>query len=552
MNAKKSPDYTSYQTIRSEVKRISDQGSDSELMKEQNVSKTLNGNRCTLCGHLYEDDADANGFLNIDDGSVYSMVRKCFPTTSIRHNTESPQICCDCSQLLRQFSDLIDKVMAYQKELQIKLNHMSEAPSETRLSGGRTAVGGCKEVSSIVIKQEPVNVKQETIDISNKRSVIIPDSNLSKSIIPTISSFYSNKVDNVEGSIAQTRVPGYISWFCDLCDRIFFNQVELESHMCQPAKDRSRDNSTNNNCEIMEIITLNNSVGFIDLADEEYIPLNGAMKVEHIGDLERRERVEYDHPYAKRIDAYHTKLKQEIHDDSSYSSDSNIELYNPSSNSLTVDLSNSVSGNESDMNPSSPNVLPDAEMMPNKLMFCQKCDICFENIEAFENHCRSMHTLKNKVCAICNADFKSVHDYLVHKNKMHAVGHQCILCRRTFAFKHALINHKRFSCAPIIADMIHICKHCNKRHQNRTKLNKHYKTCTSNSTKFRINNENCPNPVNPLHTTTIIKSENKNTIVCDVCGSQFSKRFNLVSCNADNNKYYSANIMMSYIYRIVT
>lgn len=543
MSAKKNPEYNALHADHLDEKRTDEHDNDDGSAKERNGSKTLDGIRCAMCGQIFDDDVDISRLMNIDAGPVHSMVRKCFPTTPIRHCTESPQICFGCSQLLRHFSELIDKVMAYQRELQIKQNHLNEeASSEMRFSGGRPVASGCKEVSSshgIVIKQEPVNVKQETVETSNKRSAPQPEPEPApsvftayqpKPVIPTnVSTIPNNMTNNVETNVALSRGPGGVSWFCAVCDRIFVNQNELESHMCRPAKDRSRnnDNSANNNCEIMEIITLNNSVSFIDLADEEYVPLNGALKQEHVTDMERtmwRERVEYDHPYAKRADTYHTKLKQEIHDDSSYSSDSNIEMYNPSPNALTVDLSNNVSGNESDSNLSPLVVMPETELLPN---ICQQCEIYFDSVEELEIHCRSVHVLKNKVCPICTADFKSVQAYLVHKNKMHAIGYQCSQCLRTFSFKHALINHKRFSCAPFITEMTHACKHCKKRYRNRFKLNEHTKTCTSKIMKQKRNDEIRQKPKLPI--ITVPKSEVKNTLACHLCGSQFSKRFNLVS-----------------------
>lgn len=553
-------------------------------------TRPLEGATCSLCGY-YQDDTDHNGSLNLHENIADTMLKKCFPTTLLRHDLESNNICGECAQLLRLFSEFVDKVIAYQKELQSRTTAEKEiggsaSGSEVNYSGHRsTAIGtagvGCKEMATnnVFIKQEPINVKQEIVDISGKRSTVHSDSSYSvfSQTAPAVSLPFLNH--------HRDRVGNYTSSFCSFCDRIFVNNYELESHICNTNRHQRREISaaTNNNCEIMEIITLNNSISYIDLAeDDTFQPItNHAMKVEHLSDFERRERIESDHAYAKRIEVFNPKLKEEINYDSTDSYESNIEVYEPSQNDLMVDLSNNNSGNESDFNDTSLFTMPKTMMITvSGLHTCDRCDVRFETAQALHEHCRTMHALKNKVCSVCSADFKSIHDYLVHKNKMHAIGHQCSQCRRSFAFKHALSNHKRFTCSPGTSDQFYSCKYCGKRFRNRMSMNDHCKMCSASilneKTKEGGIDQKVPlpslevevpmiaetstvttaksNPVIPampaitraplFHTVPIIASQmtvtalgNPNNIVpepkkmlaCEVCGSRFSKRFNLVS-----------------------
>lgn len=597
-------------------------GLDSAHIEQSNNGKLTEGISCGLCGEMEDDTIDINGLMNMDDTFVATMLKKIFPTTLLRHESDANVICMECTQLLRLFSDFVDKVLAYQKEIREKGMTMNESccsseisynnepqpmpattvPTTSTAASAAASANNFKEMgtNTVFIKQEPINVKQEIMEITNKRSAI--QSEYISSPLNSFSVFAQNLPDAIrnmptstasfmsttlERGMQFTRGSGHTNSFCGFCDRIFVNNFELESHACNRGNRRKRDNS--NNCEIMEIITLNNSMSFIDLAEDEYAPMNRAMKVEHLSEFERRERIESDHAYAKRIDTYNQKLKQEVIYDSTDSSESNIEVYEPSNCNITVDLSHNNSGNESDINRlSSPDGLvantirhlvngsqrtltaattlamltaPPATTTPSTTAMvtttpkaapaatttCDKCDIHFDSVRALQEHCRSMHSLKNKICSVCSADFKSIHDYLVHKNKMHAVGHQCSQCRRTFAFKNALLNHKRFSCSPGTSDIFYSCKYCGKRFRNRMSMNDHFKMCSAVILEEE-SKESCETKiVVPAATVTIesnpiaaeINANDKpvvrNILACHICGSRFSKKFNLVSLVACGN-----------------
>lgn len=447
---------------------------------------------CCLCGDPQDESAEANGLASADDIFIAPMIKKCFPATTLRPEGKAQRvICAECTQLLKLFNEFVDKVMAYQKELLAKGSNMnvSYCSSEISCDGQRPSVGiaskdlGC---NTIFIKQEPINVKQETQDTSNKRSTIQSDAVFNpfakhqQAVLwtrstPIISSNHSNSnlINVVEQKIHYPR-SGHS--FCGFCDRIFVNNLELETHTCNSSRRPQRELSSLNNCEIMEIITLNNSVSFIDLAEEEYMPLNRMLKVEHLSDFEKKERVDTDHAYAKRPEILlnQKNLKQEINYDSSDTSESNVEVYEPSTDKVYVDLSHNNSGHDSD----------DIREFGNRLahesepIVCQPCSQRFDSQQSLQDHMASFHSLKTKTCTLCSVDFKSVHDYLVHKNKMHAVGHQCGQCRRVFAFKHALNNHQRYSCSAEVGDSYYSCKYCGKRFRNRMRMNDHVKQCS--------------------------------------------------------------------------
>lgn len=550
-------------------------GFDNLLIEHGNNSKVMETISCGLCGEMEDDTTDINGLMNMDDIFVVTMLKRIFPTTILRQYSDANVICMECTQLLRLFSEFIDKVLAYQKDIREKCTTLNESCCSSEISYNNetpvmsafirpttsttttTAAMNSKEMgpNTVFIKQEPINVKQEIMEISNKRptfqteyianpfnSISLFTQSIPKTIqnIPTTAtSFMSTALDR---NMQFTRGAGHTNSFCGFCDRIFVNNFELESHACNVGNRRKRDNS--NNCEIMEIITLNNSMSFIDLAEDEYAPLNRAMKVEHLSEFERRERIENDHAYAKRIE--NQKLKQEVIYDSTDSSETNVEVYESNCN-VTVDLSHNNSGNDSDVNLISSstglitNIVNESMSIGTTTTPCDKCDMQFDSVQALQEHCRSMHSLKNKICSVCLADFKSIHDYLVHKNKMHAVGHQCGQCRRTFAFKHALSNHKRFSCSPGTSDIFYSCKYCGKRFRNRMSMNDHFKMCSAvileeeskESFEAKIvvptatttSMEN--NPI--AETETINKPMDQHILACHICGSRFSKKFNLVS-----------------------
>lgn len=565
------------------------------------------GVSCSLCGE-FQDDADQNNTMNVDEIVAVTMLKKCFPATLLRHDPDSTIICGDCAQLLRIFSDFVDKVMTYQNELMSRSVIMRDicGAGNGTVNQHRSVALSSVPVSTnpVFIKQEPINVKQEIVDITSKRATIQPD------IMSTAFSVFSQSTASPvtvplikrHGEPYRPIIGTHTSSFCGFCDRIFVNNYELESHVCNTERHQRRDVSctTNNNCEIMEIITLNNTVSYIDLAaDDGCQPMaNRAMKIEHPSDFECRDRIESDHAYAKRIEVYNPKLKQEINYDSTDSYESNIEVYEPSQNSLTVDLSNNNSGCESDtndlndLNDLNQFVLPKTMMVTvSELHSCTKCDIRFENALALQEHCRSMHALKNKVCSVCSTDFKSIHDYLVHKNKMHAVGYQCSQCRRSFAFKHALSNHKRFSCSPGTSDQFYSCKYCGKRFRNRMSMNDHCKMCSTSILEedikesgelkntmpaidmdepIQVYESTSPVAQSPVKAAQIaqmnvtpmvqaipvisersIMSTNssatncqlkpKKMLACEVCGSRFSKRFNMVRFITISMKHFQCS-----------
>lgn len=508
---------------------------------------------CRLCGEHIDESVPNTLLHNINGSEISILLKKCLPTVSISQDPkQSNLLCLECDSHLRQYAGFVDKVVAHQKDLSPNINVNDS--SKAYVSCSTTELGRTKATnnSTLFIKQEPVNVKQEVSEIINKKlpevstTLKVQQCKAPISQLPPVESLnYLGQSDFDDQQIQWTGEQ--TNAFCGLCDKFLANTHELKTHTCDtsPGIRRQMGTPQNTNCEIMEIVTLNNSVSFIDLAEDDYLPVERILKVENTSDLERRERVKIEHAYARKVPTEiqpAMNLKQEIEMNYDSSVEESPMKSVPSKSSVQMfpmisPLSTPTKTSSSLVKEAIFVISKNTEMNATQDCFtCTKCNKNFDTLATMQEHSIKMHSLKNKICLICSSEFKSVHDYLVHKNKMHAHGHQCYHCKRKFSTRHALNYHERYSCAIDSKDFYYSCKHCGESTRNRLKMKDHIKCCLDSKMDQHVNKRvvkiQNSSEIRPAADTIVSKDEintNCKKFFCEVCGRQFSQRYNLVS-----------------------
>lgn len=381
-----------------------------------------------------------------------STLVKCLP--SIRLNTMDNlpnEICGDCIKKLVQYSLFIDRVASVQKDL-FGIN--AKDPDLRDL-----AFNDCLKESTtkpLIIKQEPIaNIKQEIFEFNKSTRSSAED------VFPYNASGQDYYADAESDA------------YCEFCDVYFINNVELKNHIV----DCHTDNPCNpreraNNCEIMEIITLENAA-FIDLdencVEETTIPqLERVLKVEKTTDTDQRDvliqTISVEHNYAKTfcsVDVTENSsivrnLKQEemhVQVKSSIQT-KQIELLEQPTELATEPLEIEVESFE----PTHIEIV-ETEYSVEK---CTKCVDVFESRSLLNQHMQTVHALKTKICPICTAHCRTIYHYFIHRSKYHNWSrprlprrakrkfyYKCGGCAKMFMSKFAFDNHNKYSCASL-------------------------------------------------------------------------------------------------------
>lgn len=417
---------------------------------------------CRLCGDR-ADNLTCNPLRSLDEPEVDLMCRKCLPAVNVHAYVDQSRIACnDCIAQLKQYSDYIDKVLSYQRELGTVENFDSYAASENSLVNGSRSSGTVKPSTpnpNLFIKQEPINVKQEKVDNSNRR----PGTAQIPTASPTLCPNPFAEPKKIKGGAAQHDINSpkieMNSTYCEECDRIFVNNFEFQSHECTNGE-QDADREQGNNCEIMEVITLNNPISFIDLAEDENATNTELRKpkAEGLIEFEQRERLEFEHAYAKRAASTSCNLKQEI-----------IDSYNDASQN-GFDYSDQATENDE-------NHGAFYDEAAQTYFECSKCNQSFVSQELLDEHANRAHPVNHKICSICSAEFKSNYEYLIHKNKVHKQRFHCNRCRQKFYTQSALKFHERL-CTRESEEFCFSCRYCGKRQRNLTVMRNHLGICT--------------------------------------------------------------------------
>lgn len=471
---------------------------------------------CRLCGER-ADSLTCNPLRLLDEPDIELMFRKCLPGVNIpNHNEHARNICNDCITQLRQYSNFIDKILSYQRELEHNENGDSLTTNVINLVNGNTTQCYMESITSntsttMFIKQEPINVKQEKVDISNRRPITTQVPMISPSLC--LNPFAeSNKIKGI------MQQPKTEMTYCHLCDRIFGSNYEICSHECRNTDMTDREHG--NNCEIMEVITLNNPVSFIDLADDENVAIEPRkLKTENICEFERKERLEFEHAYAKRPTNTSYNLKQEI-----------IDSNNDESENGFNECNEPIYEHEDGFNQ---NLLHFDELQPIHFD-CTICNESFVSQELIEKHFTNFHSVKPKICTICNSTFRSSFEYLVHKRKVHAQRFPCKQCKQKFNSQSAVRIHER-KCTRESKDFYFSCRHCGKSIRNMITMRKHLIKCM----------EKHPTCMDEFSYASrkILSGNALEKYTCNVCNQTFSRFKLFVS--------FTLNICSFFVYLFV-
>lgn len=421
---------------------------------------------CRLCGER-ADNLTCNPLKSLDDAEINLLCRKCLPSlNTYRAVDQSQAICTDCVTQLKQYSDFIDKVFSYQRELGLGENVDSNTISENsnlidvnRMNNG-IKPSTSNPTSMLFIKQEPINVKQEIMDNSHRKPITTQIPSCSPSLCPNPFAEAKKIKGFVQQEIIDLPKTEFSTTFCQECDRIFGNSHEYRSHECScTVQNNDREQGNNNNCEIMEVITLNNNpISFIDLAEDENVTNVELRKPKPEGliEFEERERLEFEHGYAKRPANTSCNLKQEIIDSYNDTSHDGFDCNESEGQTLT----NQCSRFDETVH----------------IFDCTKCQQSFVSQQLLDEHSNKLHPMIHKICSICGAEFKSSYEFLIHKSKVHTQRFQCKKCKQKFHTKSALRFHKRF-CSCESKDFCFSCRHCGKRQRNFATMLKHLNNC---------------------------------------------------------------------------
>lgn len=408
---------------------------------------------CRLC---------ARGCTESQAKSIFelnSILVKCLP--NIRLNTLdnlSDEVCGDCIKKLVKYSSFIDRVVSVQKEF-FGVN-TGDADSVHH------AFNECVEEPTrnpIIIKQEPIaNIKQEIFEFNKSSRMDIIDNNGGCDVDGLNK---SNVEDPLNGSGQDYYTDAESDAYCEFCDVYFINNVELKNHIVDfhtdhPCNPRERAN----NCEIMEIITLENAA-FIDLdncvEETATVPqLERVLKVEQQTDIDPHDMsiqiISVEHNYASTLGGV-------VEDGSIVRNLKQEEIIGPVklfTQTRQVEQS-AVNGIESLIDP-----LRSAEQTLNELIVtehlsekCTKCSHVFETQISLNEHMQTVHTPKTKICPICTAHCQTVYHYFVHRSKYHnwskprrpkrKFHYKCHDCSKTFWSKFAFDNHNKYSCTSL-------------------------------------------------------------------------------------------------------
>lgn len=443
---------------------------------------------CRLCARVESiEDTSTATTSSIDDPLTASNIAKCLPTIiQLDASDQFPKkVCAECLTKIQQFSLFVDIVADVQTYfLQQPFRSRDEQSTGMVRQTGITFSNSVAAIKPVIIKQEPiVKVKQEVMDSFRT-------STTAKAAVVPVDLFPENDA------------------FCEFCDVYFINNVELKNHIVNYHSDNSRE--VPNNCEIMEIITLENA--FVDLADncvdDEYdhqimeqatehsennyhVPLEHVLKVEHLNDYEHREQL---------------RVLNAIQNDHSYAQ--------ISSNGVFIPL------NESGLKQEPSSAIHNLTDTSFKVFESSTSDDQGLDDVSEKKTCDSKNT---RTCSICLLKCKSVYHLLVH-NKKHQRAEvrrslkkrRCYDCKSTFTSKLALKNHKRLLCN--VRKSL-ICPVCQANFLKLVLLRIHMKLCPKRDALMFIDQQ-------PLHSEEVIHFETEATSTINEVHERFNKSTN--------------------------
>lgn len=517
---------------------------------------------CRLCAQTI---SDINGNIqSIDDTAIMSIFTKCFPTITLELCDNYPtKICNDCLMKLKQFSQFVERVQAAQYDFtngnsivnqftslpqviatttttsttnkSINDNNNANNSNHKYITTNNTNEPIIRDTSkAIVIKQEPfVNVKQEVIDFSRTGTTL----RLQDNFLPNTDAY------------------------CEFCDAYFINNFELKNHIVNYHSSRCRENATKtaNNCEIMEIITLDN-IMMIDLVgksannrsdtianDEEMIESPSSpiampcpatiLKVETLNDLEQRENL------SKFVLTEHSYFKS-----STINENSSILACKPVVKVLKQEDGVQVHQQQQQQH----QTVYAAQFTTTAPIFDELLDAAFESIvepkSCIDNDIQpqinvieeiigaesDIPLISPKICAICFQEFFDIYQYLVHKKIYHShivavvkkwnpkrFSAMCQDCSVQFHTKLAYTNHRNYMC-PVRRGITYQCPYCRLNFVQWLEMRQHSKKCCANNATQAVSQ------LKDIGVQCDSMPDNVSQYACEQCGRCYTRPSNLV------------------------
>lgn len=538
---------------------------------------------CRLCANTDP------GTRHLDESAIANALHKYCPSLTLDSDVRlSRLVCSDCLLQLNRFVQFVDRIVSMQTDLiqrlvPITASNGSKAtpstnpecvpePTDTTTNADALAMPPpptpapllvkrrrsltsamttpANQLPKIVhIKQEPVlllaNVKQEFSD-SNRTSV---------AHLPI--KFASNMEFQPDADA-----------FCETCDVYFINNLELKTHIINCHKSalvsspdltktdpHDLPSQSNSNCEIMEIITLENA--FINLAEEaepdcalddgltatayDMIPLERVLKVEHFNDYEQRELqltvIRREHNYNRRLEVSELParslgdFKQEFKTNESTMEAAvvlqSLSTLMPANSALLAEQVSNASDHTKHMNKP-----VDRPTQQPSVYQCDKCLLQYACLSTLNQHIEATH--RQFKCSQCERRFSS----------------------RMQRLQHLLYDHQRPVALCRRPPITLICSHCSHKFYTKVAWKNHRIVCDRwhkvMKPFLRARGPHRPRSLSRIRCKIVSRLLDRSTVsYADRCSSLMTKsntRFECEKCRRTFRHYHSYVSMIGHVY----
>lgn len=464
---------------------------------------------CRLCARTFIGTITKT--RSLEDPLVAAALYKCCPTVPLHLDDALPQkICSECSSQLNRFATFVDRIVSVQADL-LQRFELGETVPETsephftsahvdephsRLVGNFNAQQINTAPRIFKIKQEPfVNVKQEIVD--STRAVA-----------------QSAGIDFVPDSDA----------FCEFCDAYFINNVELKNHIVKYHSNDSESEPVQNNCEIMEIITLGNA--FINLAEEDnnnggerdghhdldhssdMIPLEQVLKVEYLTEYEQREQREQnrqssfvldEHCYSRLPDAPQPPLDAVVAESAHNEHYSTLDYMHDINDNALIGTSEPIDSSQLQQ------TILDAES--STLYQCAECSQQYTDQTLLDDHIAAHQG--------ANDDLLTTLAIIPRHRHRQRAAVKCVRCHKRFASKLAMTSHLKARCVRRVLR----CRLCRRVFSKVSKMRLHESHCGKSTGRRAVQER-----VRRMECNQV-----GGRFACTLCDRTYTRRSNFVS-----------------------
>lgn len=456
---------------------------------------------CRLCANTDP------GTRRLDETTIADILHKY--VTLDPDDRLSQLVCSDCLLQLNRFVQFVDRIVSMQSELMQRLVNKampcslpatqstpdiySQAPTETKAAANSMAIPLPPTSAPLFIASRQSQTPTVTATAANPPPKLIHIKQEPVQLLANVKQEFSDSNRNAAAQLPSKHAPTLecqpdVDAFCETCDVYFINNLELKTHIINCHKstsnvipftkshhlpDQDLSIQPNSNCEIMEIITLENT--FINLAEEaepvcdideaiavtadDMIPLERVLKVEHFNDYEQRELqlavIRREHNYNRRLETAELQprilgdFKQEFKSNESAMEAAvvlqSLSSLMPANSALLADQVNKTGEHMQHAN------LPASRTMTLPSIYqCAICAFRCTSLSPLQRHIATTH--RQFKCSQCVRTFRSRLLRLSHQQFAHrriALPYRrtpitllCTNCSHQFYAKAAWRNHR--------------------------------------------------------------------------------------------------------------